>query len=71
MKRNKKNCNVPNCQREGSEISRLSLDGILIPSGKKTYSFGDAYKKFNYCKDHHDKLMEQIWNMATVKEDKK
>ena len=71
MKRNKKFCSFPNCQSEGSQISRLSIEGNLISSGKKVYSFRDAYKKFNYCKEHHDKLIEQIWKGARSKENKK
>ena len=64
-------CSFPECSNEGIKKSRLSVEGYLISSGKKAYSFREAYQQFQYCKEHHDKLIEQIWKGATSKENKK
>jgi hypothetical protein len=63
-------CDYPKCKNEGNKKSRLSPDGFLISSGKKAYSFRDAYKQFHYCKEHHDLLMKEVWNRLNKSGDK-
>ena len=57
-----KECSFPKCSEKGVKKSRLSINGILVSSGKKAYSFREAYQQFHYCKKHHDKLMQEVWN---------
>ena len=55
-------CDYPGCEGEGDIISRLSPEGYLVATGKKAYSFREAYRRFHYCKSHHDELMSGVWN---------
>ena len=43
-------------------LADFPLDGYLVSSGKKAYSFREAYERFNYCRDCHDNLMKEAWN---------
>ncbi|MBU03832.1 MAG: hypothetical protein CMA58_02470 [Euryarchaeota archaeon] len=63
-------CSFPECSNEGIKKSRLSVEGYLISSGKKAYSFREAYQQFQYCKEHHDKLMQEVWNRVKKTEQK-
>ena len=55
------NCDFDDCSDISNFVSRLSPEGFLVSSGKKAYSFREAYERFNYCKDCHDKLMKDVW----------
>ena len=55
-------CDYPECKAKGEKISRLSPEGFLVATGKKAYSFREAYRRFHYCKEHHDELMTNVWN---------
>jgi len=55
------NCDFDDCSDLSTLVSRLSPEGFLVSSGKKAYSFREAYERFNYCKDCHDKLMKDVW----------
>jgi|TARA_Y100000031_G_C7967600_1_gene268878 hypothetical protein len=55
-------CDYPGCEAEGEIISRLSPEGYLVATGKKAYSFREAYRRFHYCKEHHDTLMTGVWS---------
>ena len=55
-------CDHRDCNRRGTIVSRLSPDGFLVSSGKKAYSFREAYKRFNYCKECHGALMNDVWS---------
>ena len=55
------NCDFDDCSDRSTLVSRLSPEGFLVSSGKKAYSFREAYERFNYCKDCHDKLMKDVW----------
>ena len=55
------NCDFDDCSDISTLVSRLSPEGFLVSSGKKAYSFREAYERFNYCKDCHDKLMKDVW----------
>ena len=50
-------CDYPDCGEKGEVISRLSPEGFLVATGKKAYSFREAYRRFYYCKRCHDELM--------------
>jgi len=54
-------CDFNDCEGRASQVSRLSPDGFLVSSGKKAYSFREAYERFNYCKECHDRLMKDVW----------
>mgnify|MGYP001211057337 FL=1 len=56
------NCDFDDCSDLSTLVSRLSPEGFLVSSGKKAYSFREAYERFNYCKDCHDKLMKDVWD---------
>ncbi len=56
------NCDFDDCSDRSTLVSRLSPEGFLVSSGKKAYSFREAYERFNYCKDCHDKLMKDVWD---------
>ena len=56
------NCESEDCSNKPTLVSRLSPEGFLVSSGKKAYSFREAYERFNYCKGCHDKLMKEVWN---------
>ncbi|MDP6741949.1 MAG: hypothetical protein QF807_00315 [Candidatus Thalassarchaeaceae archaeon] len=55
-------CDYPGCEADGEIISRLSPEGYLVATGKKAYSFREAYRRFHYCKEHHDVLMTGVWS---------
>jgi|TARA_B100001094_G_scaffold262390_1_gene263519 hypothetical protein len=55
-------CDSVDCMGKSTIVSRLSPDGFLVSSGNKAYSFREAYERFNYCKDCHDKLMVEVWS---------
>ena len=63
-------CDYPKCASEGEQISRLSPEGYLVATGSKAYSFREAYKRFHYCKEHHDELMVSVWNRVRESEDR-
>jgi len=63
-------CDSENCDSESSIVSRLSPNGYLVSSGRKAYSFREAYERFNYCKDCHDKLMIEVWSRVRSSGDK-
>ena len=63
-------CDYPGCDIEGEIVSRLSPDGYLVATGKKAYSFREAYRRFHYCKRHHDELMTHVWSRVTERSDK-
>ena len=67
----KATCDYPECEVEGEKISRLSPEGFLVATGKKAYSFREAYRRFHYCTEHHDELMTNVWNRVRSKDDKK
>ena len=64
-------CDLPGCGDEGVIISRLSPEGYLVATGKKAYSFREAYRRFHYCQNHHDELMSGVWSRVRTPEDKK
>ena len=41
-------CDYPGCGAVGDIISRLSPEGYLVATGKKAYSFREAYRRFHY-----------------------
>ena len=48
-------CDYPGCGSVGEIVSRLSPEGYLVATGKKAYSFREAYRRFYYCaKCHQD-----------------
>ena len=47
-------CDYLGCENHGEIISRLSPEGYLVATGKKAYSFREAYRRFHYCADHHE-----------------
>ena len=55
-------CDFDDCSSKATLVSRLSPNGYLVSSGKKAYSFREAYERFNYCRDCHDNLMKEAWN---------
>ena len=55
-------CQQKGCDKRGKQVSRLSPEGFLISSGKKAYSFREAYERFNYCKECHGRLMKNVWS---------
>ena len=55
-------CDYPGCGEVGVIISRLSPEGYLVATGKKAYSFREAYRRFHYCNNHHDELMNGVRN---------
>ena len=63
-------CDYPGCDADGTTISRLSPEGYLVATGKKAYSFREAYQRFNYCKECHDSLMEKVWSRVRKSDDK-
>jgi hypothetical protein len=64
------NCDHPGCSVEGEVISRLSPEGFLVATGKKAYSFREAYRRFHYCMTHHDELMANVWTRVRKPDDK-
>ena len=63
-------CSFPECSDKGVKKSRLSTNGFLVSSGKKAYSFREASQQFHYCKRHHDKLMQEVWNRVRTTDQK-
>ena len=63
-------CDYPGCGAVGDIISRLSPEGYLVATGKKAYSFREAYRRFHYCGDHHEELMGGVWSRVRKPEDK-
>ena len=63
-------CDYPGCGAVGDIISRLSPEGYLVATGKKAYSFREAYRRFHYCGDHHEKLMGGVWSRIREPDDK-
>ncbi|HIG03819.1 MAG TPA: hypothetical protein EYQ53_05510 [Candidatus Poseidoniales archaeon] len=66
----KTQCDYPGCDDEGETVSRLSPEGFLVATGKKAYSFREAYRRFHYCMKHHDDLMSGIWSRYRKPDDK-
>ena len=64
-------CDYPGCGNKGEIISRLSPEGYLVATGKKAYSFREAYRRFHYCQSHHDELMGGVWSRVRKPDDKK
>lgn len=64
-------CDYPGCGTPGEIISRLSPEGYLVATGKKAYSFREAYRRFHYCGKCHDKLMGGVWSRVRKPDDKK
>ena len=63
-------CDYPGCGEVGVIISRLSPEGYLVATGKKAYSFREAYRRFHYCNNHHDELMNGVWSRVRKPDDK-
>ena len=63
-------CDYPGCNKVGEIISRLSPEGYLVATGKKAYSFREAYRRFHYCGDHHEELMGGVWSRVRKPDDK-
>jgi hypothetical protein len=63
-------CDLPGCDAEGTIVSRLSPEGFLVATGKKAYSFREAYRRFHYCQAHHDELMGGVWSRVRQPDDK-
>ena len=64
-------CDYPGCGAAGVIISRLSPEGYLVATGKKAYSFREAYRRFHYCAKHHEELMGGVWSRVRKPDDKK
>lgn len=64
-------CDFLGCGEEGTIVSRLSPEGFLVATGKKAYSFREAYRRFHYCGNHHDELMGGVWSRVRKPENKK
>ena len=63
-------CDYPGWGGIGIIISRLSPEGYLVATGKKAYSFREAYRRFHYCNAHHDELMNGVWSRVRKPDDK-
>ena len=63
-------CDYPGFEVDGYVISRLSPEGFLVATGKKAYSFREAYRRFHYCQEHHDELMANVWSRVRRPDDK-
>lgn len=63
-------CDYPGCEADGVTISRLSPEGYLVATGKKAYSFREAYRRFHYCDKHHSELMGNVWGRVRKPDDK-
>ena len=64
-------CDFPGCGEVVVIISRLSPEGYLVATGKKAYSFREAYRRFHYCQKHHEELMNGVWSRVRKPDDKK
>ena len=65
----KTKCDYLGCESLGEVTSRLSPEGYLVATGKKAYSFREAYRRFHYCIDHHDELMSGVWSRVRKPDD--
>ena len=63
-------CDFPGCVAVGEIVSRLSPEGFLVATGKKAYSFREAYRRFHYCQNCHDQLMGGVWSRVRKPDDK-
>ena len=63
-------CDYPGCDEDGTTTSRLSPEGYLVATGKKAYSFHEAYRRFHYCAKCHSNLMTNVWNRVRTPDDK-
>ena len=63
-------CGGGDCDRRGVVVSRLSPEGFLVSSGKRAYSFREAYERFSYCKECHERLMREVWTRVRSTGDK-
>ena len=54
-------CDNESCASTASIVSRLSPEGYLVASGKRAYSFREAYERFHYCNECHVLLMTEVW----------
>ena len=63
-------CDYPGCTDDGTAVSRLSPEGYLVATGKKAYSFREAYRRFHYCDKHHSELMSNVWTRVRKPDDK-
>ena len=63
-------CDYPGCDADGTTISRLSPEGYLVATGKKAYSFREAYRRFHYCEKHDGDLLSGGWNRVRTPGDK-
>tara|TARA_B000000475_G_scaffold247090_1_gene221194 strand:- start:312 stop:551 length:240 start_codon:yes stop_codon:yes gene_type:complete len=63
-------CDFLGCGEAGTIVSRLSPEGYLVATGKKAYSFREAYRRFHYCANCHDKLMNGVWSRVRKPDDK-
>ncbi len=63
-------CDSPGCGDDGTAVSRLSPEGYLVATGKKAYSFREAYRRFHYCDKHHSELMSNVWTRVRKPDDK-
>ena len=52
-------CDFPGCGTDGTIVSRLSPEGFLVATGKKAYSFREAYRRFY----HKDKATFASWKV--------
>ena len=64
-------CDFPGCGGVGEIVSRLSPEGYLVATGKKAYSFREAYRRFHYWQNCHDQLMGGVWSRVRQPDDKK
>ena len=64
-------CDFPGCGVNGDIVSRLSPEGYLVATGKKAYSFREAYRRFHYCQQCHAQLMGGVWSRVRKPDDKK
>ena len=64
-------CDYTGSSAIGTIVSRLSPEGYLVATGKKAYSFREAYRRFHYCADHHDELMSGVWSRVRKPDNKK
>ncbi len=63
-------CDYPGCRSVGEIVSRLSPEGYLVATGKKAYSFREAYRRFYYCAKCHQDLMGGVWSRVRKPDDK-
>ena len=54
-------CDFPGCGEEGIIVSRLSPEGYLVATGKKAYSFREAYRRVPYIRNHQGTHISGVW----------